>query len=205
MRLRDGGTAHASVTTLLLVRHGETEWNRVGRWQGGSDTDLNDVGRRQARVLADGLDEAVDLIYSSDLKRARGTAEIIADRLGLQIRIDPRLRERGFGAWEGLTSEEVEERFADDYRRWRAGEGAGAADAEPLGAFAARIHGFLDDTLLRHPADTVLVITHGGAIRVIQALATGVDYLRDRRSVPGVANCVVARYAARDGKLAPVD
>jgi glucosyl-3-phosphoglycerate phosphatase len=193
------------VTTLLLVRHGETDWNREGRWQGRSDTRLNDLGREQARALADTLDGTVDALYSSDLARAHETAEILAAKLGLEIQLDERLRERGFGSWEGLTSPEIEERHPDSHRLWRAGEGPGAHDAEHFDTFAARIAAFLEDVLERHPGEEVLVVTHGGSIRVIHALATGLDYVRDHRLIPAVPNCVVARYAARDGKLAPLN
>jgi broad specificity phosphatase PhoE len=192
------------VTTLLLARHGETDWNRDGRWQGHSNTRLNESGRRQAAELAEALD-GVDVLYSSDLDRARETAEIVAARLGLEVRFDRRLRERSFGAWEGLTMEEIESRFAEPYRRWRTGESHGAEDAEPFEAFGARVQEFLEDIVERHPDETVLVIAHGGAIRVIHALAAGMDYVRDHRAIPAIANCVVARYAVRDGKLAPVD
>ncbi len=192
------------MTTLLLVRHGETDWNRAGRWQGHSDTPLNERGREQARGLAKQLD-GVDVVYSSDLERARETAEILAEELGAEVHLDRRLRERGFGAWEGLTSDEIERRFAEAHRRWKAREGFGAEDAEPFDSFAARVQAFLADALRLHPGETVLVIAHGGSIRVIHALATGLDYVRDHRSIPAVANCVVARYAARDGKLAPID
>lgn len=194
-----------AVTTLLLVRHGETDWNRDGRWQGGSDTRLNDLGREQARALAEELDGSIDVVYSSDLARARETADIVATTLGLEVRVDPRLRERSFGSWEGLTTTEIEERFADSHRRWREGEGAGADDAETFEDFFARVSAFLADVLRLHPREEVLVISHGGSIRVIHALAAGVDYVRDHRLIPGVANCSVARYAARDGKLAPLD
>jgi broad specificity phosphatase PhoE len=193
------------MTTLLLVRHGETDWNRDGRWQGGSDTQLNDLGREQARALAERLNGDIAAVYSSDLARARETAEIVAASLGLQVRLDPRLRERGFGAWEGLTSTEIEERFADAHRRWRAGEGAGADDAEAFEEFSARVNDFLADVLRRHPGEEILVVSHGGSIRVIHALAAGLDYVRDHRLIPGVPNCAVARYEARDGKLAPLD
>ena len=193
------------VTKLLLVRHGETDWNRDGRWQGGSDTRLNDLGRQQARALAEQLDGEIDVLYSSDLARARETAEIVAAELGLEVRLDPRLRERGFGSWEGLTTIEIEERFADAHRRWLAGEGAGADDAEAFEDFSARVEDFLSDVLRLHPGEEVLVISHGGSIRVIHALAAGVDYVRDHRLIPGVPNCSVARYGARDGKLAPLD
>jgi broad specificity phosphatase PhoE len=193
------------VTTLLLARHGETDWNREGRWQGHSNTSLNELGREQARALAEELTDEIDVVYSSDLARARETAEIVAGRLGLEVRFDPRLRERGFGSWEGLTRAEIEERDGETLERWRAGRGHGAHDAEPFEAFADRMHGFLEDVLQRHPGELVLVIAHGGSIRVIHALALGLDYVRDHRSIPAAANCVVARYAARDGKLAPID
>jgi len=192
------------VTTLLLARHGETDWNRDGRWQGHSNTRLNESGRRQAAELAEALD-GVDVLYSSDLDRARETAEIVAARLGLEVRFDRRLRERSFGAWEGLTMDDIESRYAEPYRRWRAGESHGAEDAEPFEAFGARVREFLEEVLARHPEETVLVIAHGGAIRVIHALAAGLDYIRDHRAIPSIANCVVARYAMKDGKLAPVD
>jgi broad specificity phosphatase PhoE len=193
------------VTKLLLVRHGETDWNRDGRWQGGSDTRLNDLGREQARTLAEQLDGDIDVLYSSDLARARETAEIVAAKLGLEVRLDPRLRERGFGSWEGLTMSEIEERFAESHRRWRVGEGPGADDAETFEDFSARVNDFLADVLRLHPGDEVLVISHGGSIRVIHALAAGLDYVRDHRLIPGVPNCAVARYGVRDGKLTPLD
>jgi broad specificity phosphatase PhoE len=192
------------VTTLLLVRHGETDWNRDGRWQGHSDTHLNDAGRAQARQVAAELGD-VDVVYASDLARARETAEIIAGELGLDVHTDPRLRERSFGAWEGLSMPEIEEQFADALARRREGDGPGADDAEPFEAFAERTREFIDDVVARHPDEAVLVVSHGGSIRVIHALAGGLDYVRDHRAIPGVPNCAVARYAARDGKLAPLD
>jgi glucosyl-3-phosphoglycerate phosphatase len=192
------------VTTLLLVRHGETDWNRDHRWQGNSDPPLNERGREQARRLAATLDPP-DRIYASDLARARDTAEIIAERLGLPVILDERLRERGFGAWEGLTIVEIEARFAADHARWRAGDGPGAADAEPFEVFAARVGSFLQEVLERHPGEEVLIVAHGGTIRVIHALASGLDYVRDHRSIPAVDNCVPSKYAFRDGKLAPID
>jgi broad specificity phosphatase PhoE len=193
------------VTTILLARHGETDWNRDGRWQGHSDTSLNERGREQAHELANGLTDEIDVMYSSDLARASETAEIVADRLGLDVRLDPRLRERGFGSWEGLTRAEIEQRDGEALARWQAGEGHGAHDAEPFETFEERMRHFLEDVLERHRGERVLVIAHGGSIRVIHALATGLDYVRDHGSIPAVANCAVARYAARDGKLAPLD
>ena len=192
------------MTTLLLVRHGETDWNREGRWQGHSDTHLNEIGRAQAERVAGELRD-VDVVYSSDLARARETAEIIARRLELPVRLETRLRERSFGMWEGLTAAEIEADFPDAHLRWLAGEGPGADDAEPFDAFGKRVQEGLREILERHRDDTVLVVAHGGSIRVIHALASGLDYARDHRSIPGVPNCVVAKYAAEQGKLTPVD
>jgi 2,3-bisphosphoglycerate-dependent phosphoglycerate mutase len=192
------------VTTLLLVRHGETDWNRDGRWQGHSDTPLNDAGREQARRVAPELSD-VDVVYSSDLARARETAEILAEPLGLEVRLDPRLRERGFGTWEGRTSAEIEAAFQDEHASWLAGDSPGAADAEPFDVFGARVQEFVAEVLERHPDETVLIVAHGGSLRAVQALAQGLDYVRDHRLIPGMANCEVARYAAREGKLAPID
>jgi probable phosphoglycerate mutase len=192
------------VTTLLLTRHGETDWNAERRWQGHSDPPLNERGREQARELADTLD-GVDVIYASDLARARETAEILGRRLGLEVRLEPRLRERSFGAWEGKTWEELEERFAEALDRWRSGETHGPDDAEPYQDFSRRVESFLEDILARHPQEKVLVVGHGGSVRAIHALAEGLDYARDHLRIPEVANCGLSRYAILEGKLARLD
>lgn len=192
------------MTKLLLTRHGETDWNAERRWQGHSDPPLNDRGREQARELAATLD-AVDVIYSSDLARARETAEILAERLDLEVRLDPRLRERSFGAWEGKTWDELEEHYADALSRWQAGETHGPEDAEPYEDFSGRVESFLEDVLRKHPSERVLVVGHGGSIRAIHALAEGLDYARDHLRIPAVANCGLSRYAVLEGKLARLD
>ena len=95
------------MTTLLLVRHGETDWNAEGKLQGHTDRPLNAYGRRQAQTLAERFaSESIDALYASDLSRARETAEILGAKLGLGVEVDPDLREKNWGNWEGLTSEE---------------------------------------------------------------------------------------------------
>src|SRR5919112_3187296 len=97
------------MTTLLLARHGETDWNRELRIQGSSDIELNELGRRQAQGLAQELtDVDLDAIYASDLARARQTAEAVAATHGLEVKLDSRLRERSFGSWEGLTRDDLD-------------------------------------------------------------------------------------------------
>src|SRR5438876_6792690 len=115
-------TSLNGVTTLILARHGETDWNRDGRCQGHADPPLNERGREQALELAELLaDEPIEAVYSSDLRRAHETARIVADRKGLDVIVDPQLRERDVGHWSGLTAAEIEERFPDQIRLWRQG------------------------------------------------------------------------------------
>src|SRR5207248_2072590 len=102
-----GWLAYPRMTTLLLVRHGETDWNAAGRLQGHTDRPLNDYGRQQARELGDRLaGDRIAAVYASDLVRARETAEILGERLGLVVVLDPDLREKNWGTWEGLTGDE---------------------------------------------------------------------------------------------------
>ena len=104
---------------LILVRHGETDWNAQRRYQGQSDVPLNDAGQRQAAALAQRL-EGVDIsaIYSSDLRRARQTATAIASLHPLPVRDEPRLKEISFGRWEGLTYGEIQERWPEEMAAW---------------------------------------------------------------------------------------
>jgi broad specificity phosphatase PhoE len=156
------------VTTLLLVRHGETDWNAVGRLQGHTDRPLSDYGRRQARQLAEELvDEELDAIYASDLARARETAEIAGERLGLPVVLDADLREKDWGTWEGLTAVERD-------RVEFVGESTEAHQQRMLRA--------LRRIAERHPGGRVLVVTHGGSMRRVQTAAMGM-------AMPVVENC----------------
>jgi broad specificity phosphatase PhoE len=172
------------VTTLLLVRHGETDWNAEGRLQGHTDTPLNDYGRRQAATLAEALaGDGIDAVYSSDLSRARETAEIVAARLGLPVVVEPGLREKNWGSWEGLTPME---RDATEY----VGESTEDHRDRTLRA--------LREIAERHPDARVLVVTHGGSMRRVQAAVTGFAY-------PVVENCGRWAVAHEDGAFRPLD
>jgi len=156
------------VTALLLVRHGETDWNADGRLQGHTDRPLSEFGRRQARQLAEDLaDEKLGAIHASDLSRARETAEIVGERLGFAVELDPDLREKDWGTWEGLTPVERE-------RVEFVGESTEAHQARVLGA--------LRRIAERHPGGRVLVVTHGGSMRRVQTAALGM-------ALPVVENC----------------
>jgi broad specificity phosphatase PhoE len=194
-------------TTLLLARHGETDWNRDGRWQGHADTALNALGREQARELAESLaGEPLAAVYASDLSRARETAEIVARARGLPVVIDERLREINFGAWEGLTTPEVEERFPEAVEAWRMNDGFHEfTGGETYDVMGARVVAALEEIARAHPGEQVLVVLHGGPIRGLLAHAAGISYREQRRLRAHLANCDVIRVAVRDGIFTPID
>lgn len=170
------------MTTLLLVRHGETDWNAEGRLQGHTDTPLNDYGRRQAKALADELAGGrIDAVYSSDLARARETAEILGGRLGLPVAVDPELREKNWGSWEGLTPAQRE---TVEY----VGESTEQHRERTMRALRA--------IAVRHPGERVLVVTHGGSIRRVQGAVVGMAY-------PVVENCGRWAVVHEDGMFRP--
>ena len=159
-------------TRILLARHGETEWNRLGRWQGHADPPLNETGRRQAEALAAQLEgDGIVAVYSSDLRRAGETARIVADRLGLEVTERRALREIDVGSWSGLTRDEVRERFPDGFARWLAGEIG--HDGETREALTRRVVAAVEAIAHDHPGESVLVVTHGGSIRAVRRHAAG--------------------------------
>ena len=160
---------------LLLVRHGETDWNASGRYQGQLDIPLNDVGHRQAAVLAERLSDCPILaIYASDLVRARQTAEAIADRHELDVRAEPRLRELNFGTWQGLTYRQIDEKDPEALAWWnRDRVNRTPPCGESLGTMAARVTELLDEILGRYEDGTVTLVSHGGTIRVILCVLLG--------------------------------
>jgi probable phosphoglycerate mutase len=187
-------------TTLLLARHGETDWNRDRRWQGHAPTGLNDTGRGQAKALARELAaRPPEAVYSSDLPRSRETAEIVAAELGLPVRLDPRLREVDVGEWSGLTWGEVESRFPDGAARRLAG-GTGWENGEAFEAMSARVVAALGEIAAGHEGGRVLVVTHGGPI--VAAWLAGGGTLEER---PSVSNCQVQPLCVEDGRIARMD
>jgi broad specificity phosphatase PhoE len=200
-------TSLVGVTTLLLARHGETDWNRDGRWQGQTDTPLNDRGREQARALAaEVAGNGITAVYASDLARARDTAAVVAERLRVPLHIDPRLRELQFGRWEGLTTPEIEQRYPDEIASWRAEDGSSAvAGGETYAEMSARVVAALTQIAAGHPSEDVLVVLHGGPIRGLLAHAAGLTYAEQRRRRTHLANCDVVRVAVEDGTFKTLD
>jgi 2,3-bisphosphoglycerate-dependent phosphoglycerate mutase len=156
-------------TRILLVRHGETDWNVTGRIQGHNDTPLNAAGRLQAQRAAQRLArEPIRALYSSDLSRAFETATIIGASLGLTVVASPRLRERRYGAWEGLTAAEIQARYPELFAIWRSRSTDFAPpQGETRNELLTRALAELQLIARRHPNDTVVVVTHGGLCYVL--------------------------------------
>lgn len=153
---------------LILVRHGETDWNRAHRWQGHQDVPLNQTGLEQAQRVADRLkDEQFDAIYASDLSRAFATAEAINQHHKLLLQPEPRLREILLGQFEGHTFDDLQHEFPDEYAAW-----SGDMHKDPPGGesdmrFYERVRGFYDDVVESHEGGTLLVVGHGGSLRML--------------------------------------
>lgn len=189
------------MTTLLLARHGETDWNRARRWQGHADRPLTDRGRAQGAALAERLaDVGLDAIYASDLQRARETAAFVAARQGLEVIELRDLREVDVGSWEGLTREEAEERFPAGYRRWLAG-GTGWDDGETYEQMSARVLTAVGQMAAVHEGGRVLIVSHGGPIRAIHGAALGLGVDAYRRIRPVEPNARLSAVCVVDGTL----
>ena len=147
---------------LILTRHGETEWNRLRRTQGSTDTQLTDKGREQARLLADRLAGAgIDVIYASSLTRAMETAQIISSTIGAPVVEEPNLKEYGFGIWEGQAFDLLRDNFPEHFKVWQSTpELSAIPDAEHFSDYSGRIQTFIHRLLQNHAGQTVLAVSH---------------------------------------------
>jgi broad specificity phosphatase PhoE len=156
----------------LLLRHGQSTWNAGGRWQGWADPSLSGAGREQAEAAAALLAGAGETfpggVVSSDLARARETADILAGAMSLgEVRLDPALRERDVGAWSGLTTAEIEDRWPGWLDAWRRGELPSPPDGEVDEHFVSRTLAAVDRHAGGATGDLLLVV-HGGLIRAVE-------------------------------------
>ena len=157
---------------LLLTRHGETDWNLQRRIQGSTDKDLNETGRRQAMQLAESLllsEDRPDIVYTSGLKRALKTAEIAAKRLQIPCLIHPGLEEIGFGLWEGLTWEQVEDKYPELYQIWHTDRRYGhPPEGESYQDLLNRVVPALQDIIQKEGGSSadrrILIVTHSAVI-----------------------------------------
>ena len=188
------------VGRLVVWRHGRTAWNAAGRFQGQLDPPLDAVGRAQAvhaaPHLAAGLRGQEAVVVSSDLVRAVETAQALTAHLDVPLRLDPRLREHGMGVWEGLTRDEVADRYPEQFEEWMAGRPVRGRGGEETSAVTERVLSALQEL----PAvDVAVVVTHGGTSgRMIERLLElGPGH---RRVFGPLANCAWSELARQSGR-----
>jgi 2,3-bisphosphoglycerate-dependent phosphoglycerate mutase len=169
-------------TRILAIRHGETAWNVDTRIQGHLDIPLNDTGRRQARRLAEAVaGEELAAVYASDLARACETAQALAHGAGVEVVRHDGLRERAFGAFEGLTFAEIEARWPEQALRWRRRDPDFASEGgETLSAFYARCVATASALASRHRGRQIALVSHGGVMDCLYRAATRVDLAAPR-------------------------
>lgn len=180
---------------VTLIRHGPTDWNEAGRFQGNTDLPLSERGRAQARAVASALHgDGVRTVYSSDLRRARETARAVADACGVPLIEDARLREFDFGRWEGLTWDEI---IAQDPEVAHSARSAARyyrpAGGESFELVRRRVRAFLDDVIARGET-SVAVVTHAGALH---AFCAELQLETTRFSPGGITRVAIAHGRAR--------
>ncbi len=160
------------MTTLIIVRHGETDWNVEGRWQGQIDVPLNANGHHQAQRMAESLVHApITAIYSSDLRRASETAGYLARKFNLPVQTDARLREIHQGVWQGLRISEIQSNYRSEFQsREKSPLQVAPPGGETVLQVGERLISFLADLIPSHTNETVAIATHGFVMALLQIL-----------------------------------
>ncbi len=183
---------------LIIVRHGESEWNRIGRYQGQQDTPLSELGARQAEALARRLThEPIDIIFASPLQRAAKTAQAIArHHTDVPFTLEPALLEISHGDWEGLMAEEVIERYGEGLREWRAHPTrAQMPNGESFSNILKRVLDFKDRLCSDYHGRNVLISTHDVVVKILVADALGMNMDRINRIWVTNASISVIEYS----------
>ncbi|WP_144637896.1 histidine phosphatase family protein [Bordetella genomosp. 13] len=192
------------MTEFWFIRHGETAWNLERRLQGWKDIPLNPLGVDQAARVADRLytearQTPFAALYSSDLQRAHHTAVPAAEKLGLRVRTEPGLRERGFGVLEGLFYDSLDDQAPEAAAAWKSRDPVRTLEGgETLGQFQARIVAAVDDIAVRHAGERVLAFTHGGVLDIIWRHAKGLPLNGPRDTV--MLNASINRVGVENGR-----
>ena len=192
-------------TTILLIRHGETPWNAERRLQGHIDIPLNERGLQQAAALGQALaGEPLAAVLSSDLQRARQTAQAVAELQHLPVQTDALLRERCYGAFEGLLYADIAARYPHEYAQWQSRQidavmPSGERQAESFRQFYVRANGAIARWAQQYDGQTIAIVAHGGVLECAYRAAVGMslDSPRDFQ----VRNASVNRFSHADGKL----
>ncbi|MBQ9080798.1 MAG: histidine phosphatase family protein [Clostridia bacterium] len=190
------------MTTLILIRHGESEANNMGIYAGHLDVDLHPNGLAQAKLTAQRIvsEYTVDKVYSSDLRRAFKTAQCVADLIGVEVIPERDLRENRAGEWEGVRFDELEKRFPEDHYMWIHDIGnhrcTGGESSRELGA---RVTAALERIARENDGKTVVIGTHATPIRAAQCLLSGRP-IEDMKDIPWVTNASFSEYRYDAGK-----
>jgi probable phosphoglycerate mutase len=170
-----------TLTTILLIRHAQTDWNLAGRWQGHTDIPLNDTGRAQAEALARRLSRwPIRAVYSSDLQRAAATADALSAALGLTTRYDGNWRERFGGLFEGLTGEEINARYPNEWGELRRGL-LNPPNGESQAMLRERVTAAFEQLVHRHKGEMAAVVSHGGSLHALIAHLLGLPVQEEGR------------------------
>ena len=194
-------TREVKMTTLLLVRHGESGANGKGCFAGHLDIDLSELGYRQAEATADYIAEKynVNAIYSSDLMRASHTAEVIAGKIGLSMQKTEKLREIYAGEWQGLTFDELQKEYAVSYGVWLSDMGKAACpNGETVAELYERVWNALQEIAEENIGKTIVVATHATPIRAICCRLNGKD-VRQMKEEAWVSNASVTEIVYDKG------
>ena len=186
---------------IIITRHGQTDWNALGKIQGQTDIELNDTGKKQAEETGILIkNEHIDLVITSPLKRAKETAQIINKNFEADIIEDDRLMERCFGKSEGLTKAERNELKIENPNVeyvWDYNKNVDFNEMEKMKDFCKRIYEFLDEILEKYKGKNILLVTHGGVTVVIKCyfMKFPLEQFVDRDSMKGIGNCEIVRFS----------
>jgi alpha-ribazole phosphatase len=191
------------MSRLILIRHGETDWNTEGRWQGQADVALNATGWSQAQHIAHSLERAgITAVYSSDLQRARQTAQTLADAIGLPVFLDSHLREIHQGEWQGLLFSEIQRRYAQAYQDQRRDPlNFAPPGGEPVAQVRERVLAATQEIIRRHPDATVAVVSHGFVLAVLITQLRELPFAQVWDLIPGNGEWVVVEAQQQDLSL----
>ncbi len=188
------------MTTIIMVRHGQTEWNRVERFRGRADVPLNETGLEQARATGERVAASWRpvAVYSSPLSRAVKTAEAIASHFNLPVQVHPNLIDIHYGQWQGLTPEEVRERWPDALATWyEAPHQAQIPEGETLDELRTRAMAVVHELSARHPSQTIVIVGHTVINRIILLGILGLGNERFWRIKQDT--CAINVFEAEDG------
>lgn len=187
------------LTKLFLIRHGETDWNTENRFQGQTETPLNELGRSQAERIANRLNgEGIEVIYSSDQARALETARIVGKKIGVEVIPSEQLREASYGEWEGLTWEEVKEGFPEELERRTADpDDYPPPGGETLRQMQSRVMAELNAIVSKQAGKRILVVCHAGPCNAVVCSVLGVSWIK--RTVWKISNASLNIVEIEDG------